>query len=82
MSPSTWISIAERPPPAPKPDGRRLLVFLRMNDGREIMGHGSAAGGIRVLGANLKTPQMALLVSTATHWRPMDPDALEEFERG
>jgi len=53
-----------------------------MNDGREIMGHGSAAGGIRVLGANLKTPQMALLVSTATHWRPMDPDALEEFERG
>lgn len=53
-----------------------------MNDGRECMGHAAAGGGVRVLGANPRNPQMALLVSTATHWRPMDEQALEEFERG
>lgn len=45
------------------------------------MGNACAGGGIRVLGASQKNPQLALLVSTATHWRPMDEQLLEEFER-
>lgn len=52
-----------------------------MSDGRELLGHGTAGGGAAMLGANQKTPQLALLVSTATHWRPMDERLLEEFER-
>jgi hypothetical protein len=53
-----------------------------MNDGRELMGHGTAGGGTAAVGINRATPQLSLLVSTATHWRPMDERALEEFERG
>lgn len=58
------------------------MVYLLMNDGRELMGHGTAGGGAAAVGLNRATPQLSLLVSTATHWRPMDELALEEFERG
>ena len=81
MSATTWICISERPPPAPKSDGRRLLVYLRMSDGRELIGHGTANGGAAMLGQDRRTPQLSLLIATATHWRPMDGQALEEFER-
>lgn len=53
-----------------------------MSDGRELLGHATATGGIATLGTNRADPQMALLVATAKDWRPMDELALEEFERG
>lgn len=58
------------------------MVYLQMSDGRELMGHRSAAGSIIVVGADLKHPQLAMFVATARLWRPMDEQALEEFERG
>lgn len=53
-----------------------------MSDGRELIGHATAAGSIVVVGADLKNPQLAMFVATAREWRPMDERALEEFERG
>jgi len=52
-----------------------------MSDGRELIGHGTANGGAAMLGQDRRTPQLSLLIATATHWRPMDGQALEEFER-
>lgn len=53
-----------------------------MNDGRELLGHATSSGAIATLGHNRANPQLALLVSTAIAWRPMDEQLLEEFERG
>lgn len=76
----TWLSVAERPPPGPLPDGRCLAVHIRTEAGRELLGKVNA-GGIRLLGA----PRVQLTfddLDPITHWRPVDERQLEEFENG
>lgn len=79
-SSNTWLSVHERPPPAPKADGRALSVHVRLTDGREVLGK-SDRGGIRVLGGRRRQLSFGDL-ETPTHWRPVDERELEDFENG
>lgn len=79
-SSTTWLSVRERPPPRPKPDGRALTVHIRLSDGREVLGK-SERGGIRLLGAPRRQMSFDDL-ATIESWRPVDDRQLEEFENG
>lgn len=74
----TWLCVDERPPPRPHPDGRAIIVYCRLSDGREALGR-SELGGIRLLGRARRQMSFDDL-ATVTHWRPVDERALEEFE--
>lgn len=77
---STWLSVDERPPPRPLPDGTALVVRCLLSDGRQVLGR-SERGGIRLLGAPRRQLSFDDL-ATITHWYPIDERELEDFESG
>lgn len=83
QSSDTWLSIHERPPPPPMADGRALAVYVRLSDGREVLGK-SERGGIRLLGGQRgRSRQLSFAdLVTIEAWRPVSERQLEEFEYG
>jgi hypothetical protein len=76
---STWISLAERPPPATltKP---RLLLRFRTKVTQEIeMGYYLGDGKVRILGHHIGR-QLPLMLDEMEAWMPVNAEQLQEIE--
>ncbi len=78
-SSDTWISLAERPPPATVTTPRLLLRFLLAHDGEAVMGYYLGDRKVRILGEPIG-PQQALTLDHVTHWQAVNPRQLQEIE--
>ena len=76
---STWISLAERPPPADVTRPRLLLRFRTARTRETSMGYYLGDGKVHILGRRV-ADQLPLNLDDFTDWQPVNERQLAEIE--